>query len=183
MVRLPACKIFRNGGLRRHRPAAQDARTTLLPGFGLPEFHPHRLPARAGTALLPGDTPRRRTLHPAALSRGVACRRNRTRVLQAAHTRGFDHGTRVLAPQPRRLYHRTARTEPLCRDARRRPAATHTHAHEADTAPRDAQRLGAPGRDTLETGLGCPAPLPGQHRRPRPGDAAVQETAKKENGK
>ena len=110
---------------------------------------------------------------------GVACRRNRTRVLQAAHTRGFDHGTRVLAPQPRRLYHRTARTEPLCRDARRRPAATHTHAHEADTAPRDAQRLGAPGRDTLETGLGCPAPLPGQHRRPRPGDAAVQETAKK----
>ncbi len=63
--------------------------------------------------------------------------------------------------------------------ARRRPAATHTHAHEPDTAPRDAQRLGAPGRDTLETGLGCPAPLPGQHRRPRPGDAAVQETAKK----
>ncbi|MFR0894323.1 MAG: glycosyltransferase family 2 protein [Alistipes onderdonkii] len=57
MVRLPACKIFRNGGLRRHRPAAQDARTALLPGFGLPEFYPHRLPARAGTALLPGDTP------------------------------------------------------------------------------------------------------------------------------
>ena len=39
------------------RPAAQDARTALLPGFGLPEFYPHRLPARAGTALLPGDTP------------------------------------------------------------------------------------------------------------------------------
>ena len=32
-------------------------RTALLPGFGLPEFYPHRLPARAGTALLPGDTP------------------------------------------------------------------------------------------------------------------------------
>ena len=37
---------------------------------------------------------------------------------------------------------------------------THTHAHEADTAPRDAQRLGTSGRGTLETGLGCPAALP-----------------------
>lgn len=80
-----------------------------------------------GLRFYPGILHEDELLTPRSISGRRSRRRDRAFVLQAAHTRGFSQGRGFSRRQPRRLYHRTARTEPLCRAARR-PASGNSYA-------------------------------------------------------